>query len=101
MLIEFTRNGKAKRMSPKLARVLEKKGHIRIVDVGVQTAVVERPSAVEQISQTLKESVLRLDPDIENMGLDELREVAAGLGIPVHHRSGEDKIRADIRAHSA
>lgn len=88
MLIEFTRNGKAKRMNPKLARVLEKKGHVRIMDVGVKTAAVEKPAVVESAN-------------LGAMGLDELREVAVGMGIPVHHRSGEDKIRADIRAHSA
>lgn len=97
MLIEFIRNGKAKQMNAKLARVLEKKGHVRIVDVGVQTVAVEKPAIIEQpVEVPVAES-----PDLDAMDVDQLRELAEAMNVPVHHRAGVLTIRSAIRAHMA
>lgn len=94
MLIEFKRNGKAKQMNPKLARVLEKKGHVRIVDVGVETVAQSVP--VIEKAAPVKEPENEVDLDV--MSIEDLRTLAEVLGVTVHHRAGADKIRADIRA---
>lgn len=105
MLIEFTRNGKSKRMNPKLARVLAKKGHVRIADVGVQTEAVEKPT--QSVTQSVSIGYIpdgmptTKEAPLYDMSLEQLRAHAEQLGITVHHRAGAEKIRSDIRAHMA
>ena len=96
MIVEFKRNGRQKQMNPKLARLLAKQGHVRIIDAGVQTSVVEKP--VQVTAEVIVENDVKFDiPDIDAMEVDELRELAAAQGITVHHRAGAERIRELLR----
>lgn len=96
MIIEFKRNGRQKRINPKLGRLLAKQGHVSIVDVGVETVATEK-LVVGTSSFTVVEPETEMEEfQFESMNIEQLREMAAAMGVPVHHRAGEEKIRSAL-----
>lgn len=94
MIVEFKRNGRHKQMNAKLARLLVKQGHVRIVDVGVETTVSEKPEAVPEVVAV---EVPDEGQDLDAMGVEELRALAEVSGLTVHHRAGAERIRELLR----
>jgi hypothetical protein len=113
MIVEFKRNSRQKRMNPKIARVLLAKGVIRIVSEDEPTPVqTEVPAAPIAESAPVAEVVEVVEAPVEPAeitapsadGLDEmdreaLLKMAEDLGLKIHGRTGDDKIRETLREH--
>lgn len=77
MTVQVIRNGKRQRINAKVASILEKKGIVQIV----------RAESVVQQS----------DDGLDSMSRDGLLKMADDLGIKIHHRTGEERIRETLR----
>jgi len=107
MLIEVIRNGRRQRVHPKIGQVLLSKRIAKEISgesaesVAVVADVIVEVSAesdvVEQAAPVVAEQV---DAD-ELTGMDRaaLLSMAEELGLKVHGRSGDEKIREIIREH--
>lgn len=108
MIVEFKRNGRQKRMNDKVARVLLAKGIIRVVSddepAPIQTEVPAAPveevvPAAEAAEPTAEITAPPAD-GLDKMDKDQLLKFAEDLGIKIHGRTGEEKIREIIREHT-
>lgn len=110
MIVEFKRNGKRARMNPKIARFLAKKGKIKIVADEIAAPAVEpEPAApvapIDPASEAPAGEVAEVAPsatgdDLDTMNREELLKFAEDLGIKIHGRTGDEKIREIIREHT-
>lgn len=103
MIVEFKRNGRQKRMNPKIARVLLAKGVIRIVSEDVpKPATVEVPAApvaeIVPVAEVVESTNTPAD-GLDEMDRDALLKMAEDLGLKIHGRTGDDKIRETLREH--
>ena len=88
-------NGKHRRVSRRDARLLTKLGRGAIVGVeSVSNATAKK--IIEPEQPALLDAPVIAD-NIDSMNLDELRMLADERGVYVHHRSGEERIRAILR----
>lgn len=104
MLIEYVKTGRQRRMNGKVARILEKKGFVRILDgipmepdpfqLQVQKSGEETPPAVTQ-----DESAPDPDPqdEFDSMNRDALIAFAEEHNKRIDRRWGDEKIRAELR----
>lgn len=110
MIVEFKRNGRQKRMNPKIARVLLKKGVIRIVSedepTPAQTEVPAAPIAesapvAEVVEAPVEPAEITAPPadGLDEMDREALLKMAEDLGLKIHGRTGDDKIRETLREH--
>lgn len=113
MIVEFKRNGKRARMNPKIARFLATKGKLKIVgDEAVTPAAQPEPAA--QIAPVTAGAIApevatgehaeteapAASDGLDEMSREQLLKFAEDLGIKIHARSGDEKIREIIREHT-
>lgn len=108
MLIEVLRNGRRQRVHPKIGQILMRKQVVRELDEKstdrrdelfadpaeelVPDVAADVVAAGEEVEQADK-------PNIDEMDRESLLKLADELGLKVHGRSGEEKIREIIREH--
>lgn len=111
MIVEFKRNGRQTRMNDKIARVLLKKGVIRIVSEDApKPATVEVPAAPVAEIVPVAEVVESTEPaaeitapsadGLDEMDRDQVLQFAKELGIRIHGGTGVEKAREIIREHT-
>lgn len=104
MIIEYLKTGRKKRMNPKLAHVLEKKGFVRILDgipmepepfqLQVQKAGDENPAKVSQ--DAIQFESPQAD-EFDTMDRDALIAFAEENNLHIDRRWGEEKLRNELR----
>lgn len=104
MIIEYLRTGRKKRMNPKVARILEKKGFVRILDgvpmepepfqLQVQKSGEETPPVVMQDQSASETQPL---DEFDSMDRDALLAFAEENSLHIDRRWGEEKLRNELR----
>lgn len=114
MIIEFKRNGRRKRINPKIGRVLLAKGIVRLIDDGELRLAEEiapaqsAPVIVPEVAPVIvdePEPVAEAQPQPSDDGLDEMDrdqvlQFAKELGIKIHGGTGVERAREIVREHT-
>lgn len=100
MLIEVIRNGRRQRVHPKIGKVLLAKRIAKEIseDRG-ESGVIEVPEVVDDIVNGALAVEHPESDDLESMDRAALLAMADELGLKVHGRTGDEKIREIIREH--
>lgn len=101
MLIEVLRNGRRQRVHPKIGQILMRKKVVReLGEESTGTADDVAPEVAADPVVDVAPDVEQADkPNIDEMDRESLLKLADELGLKVHGRSGEEKIREIIREH--
>ena len=104
MIIEYLKTGRTKRMNPKVARILEKKGFVRILDempiypesfqLQVQKASENNPAVIQQQNEAIADIP---EDEFDAMDRDALIAFADENQLRIDRRWGDDKLRAELR----
>ena len=105
MLIEVLRNGRRQRVHPKIGQILMRKKVVR--ELGEESTGTADDVATEvaadpfvDVAPDVEADVEQADkPNIDEMDRESLLTLAVELGLKIHGRSGEEKIREIIREH--
>lgn len=100
MIVEFKRNGRRKNMNPKVARVLADKGHVKIIQADEPAPVFVEPEKQPEPPVIAPPQEPQASDGLDEMDREQLLSFAKDLGIQIHGRTGDERIREIIREHT-
>ena len=94
------KNGRRREMNAKVAKILEKKGHLKIIQADEPAPVFDEPEKQPEPPIVATPQEPQASDGLDEMDREQLLKFAEDLEIKIHGRTGDEKIREIIREHT-